>query len=287
MSDTIYHVGVSGGKDSAACLLWLRYKSGIDPADLIATFSDTGNEHDLTYQHVAYLSEHVHPIQTLKPPLDFYELAESKGRFPSARARFCTEHLKLNVTFEFLASLPDDNLVVTHSGVRADESPERAKLKEVDSIQMSSAYDYRELEVRRPLLTWTLDDVLAIHKEFDVLMNPLYKMGFRRVGCMPCVMSRKEEIRLIAHTFPDRIDRIRKLENKMGTATFFHANTVPLSQRSQDYTTKGGEEIKIATIDDVVRWSHTSHGGQQYPFEFEDGPNDGSRPCANKFGYCE
>ena len=30
-SNTIYHIGVSGGKDSAAALIWIVRESGIDP----------------------------------------------------------------------------------------------------------------------------------------------------------------------------------------------------------------------------------------------------------------
>lgn len=47
--DTIYHVGVSGGKDSGAVLLWMVHKSGIPREKINATFCDTGNEHERTH----------------------------------------------------------------------------------------------------------------------------------------------------------------------------------------------------------------------------------------------
>ena len=66
-SDAIYHVGVSGGKDSGAVLLWMVHESGIPRHQINATFCDTGNEHKHTYEQVRILSEKVHPIETLKP----------------------------------------------------------------------------------------------------------------------------------------------------------------------------------------------------------------------------
>ena len=54
-------VGISGGKDSGAVLLWLVYESGIPKHKINATFCDTGNEHEWTYQQVDMLSQKAHP----------------------------------------------------------------------------------------------------------------------------------------------------------------------------------------------------------------------------------
>lgn len=63
--NAIYHVGISGGKDSGAVLLWLVHESGIPRHQINATFCDTGNEHEHTYEQVRILHEQVHPIETL------------------------------------------------------------------------------------------------------------------------------------------------------------------------------------------------------------------------------
>lgn len=52
----IYHIGVSGGKDSTALLLWMVNESGIPREEMIATFRDTQNEARDTYDHIAMLS---------------------------------------------------------------------------------------------------------------------------------------------------------------------------------------------------------------------------------------
>ncbi|MCA1596115.1 MAG: phosphoadenosine phosphosulfate reductase family protein [Chloroflexi bacterium] len=257
------HIGISGGKDSTALMLWAVYESGYDRDSIRCTFCDTGNEVPETYAHVQMLADRVHPVETIYPELDFYELARKKGRFPSARARFCTQDLKLKPMKQHVDSLVEQGYdVLLHSGVRRGESAARAALSErgIDS--------YTFLNVYRPLLDWTIDDVWAIHRRYRIPPNPLYAMGMARVGCAPCIMSRKREIVNIAKRFPDRIDRIRDLE--AGGSSFFHANTVPASQRSRTWANKDGKVFQIATIDDVVRWSQTSRGGQQYQLDFDD-----------------
>lgn len=148
--DCLFHVGVSGGKDSTAVLLWMIHESGVPPEMIDATFADTGNEHEWTYEHIEWLSENVHPVTTLKPVRPFYELAAHKMRFPSSQRRFCTEHLKIKPTFAHITKLLATHArVVAVSGVRADESDSRKSALEWD-------YSGRLLTLQwRPIIRWT------------------------------------------------------------------------------------------------------------------------------------
>ncbi|MEI9961354.1 MAG: phosphoadenosine phosphosulfate reductase family protein [Limisphaerales bacterium] len=209
---TLFHVGVSGGKDSAAVLLWMIHESGIAREKIVASFCDISNDHPWTLQHVALLSKTVHPIETIYPQASFFELALEKKRFPSTKARFCTEHLKIYPTADHIQALKFSGWkVIAVSGVRADESADRAKLSEWDYSGNLFCYEWR------PLIRWTLNDVLAIHAKHNVPLNPLYALGAQRVGCWPCIMSRKAEIRIIALKFPERISEIRAAEQRFET----------------------------------------------------------------------
>jgi 3'-phosphoadenosine 5'-phosphosulfate sulfotransferase (PAPS reductase)/FAD synthetase len=138
-------------------------------------------------------------------------------------AQFCTEYLK-----KIPITLLQDELgakygkpVCSWQGVRWDESEGRSKL---------NYYDHSDdwLEVYRPILHLTRDDVFKLHKKFGIKRNPLYDMGFNRVGCFPCINSTKEEILLIHKMFPEHIEKValwEKLMKKIGLfddATFFH-----------------------------------------------------------------
>ena len=278
----IYHVGISGGKDSTALLLWAVNHSGF-PADKIhASFCDTGNEHQLTYDYIKMLSDKVHFIETITPPLDFYELAIKKMRFPSTKARFCTQQLKIFPTQNHIKQWQKQDLsVLLMSGVRANESEARSKLTEF-------AYDdYYFCDIYRPLLSWTIDKVWELHNQHGIPKNPLYDYGARRVGCFPCIMSNKLEIRNIAKNFPERIDKIREAEKITGRgktlSTFFSPSKVPSWFRSLKVITKKGVEVRVPTIDDVVDWSKTGmYKASQYEFDMQEIVS-----CESNIGMCE
>lgn len=304
MKETINHIGISGGKDSTALLLWAVHESRYPKESLRVTFCDTGNEHEFTYEYIRFLSERVHPVEWLKPELDFYQLARKKHRFPSVKARFCTTELKIKPSRDYIHDLLREGYEVRlHTGVRAAESADRAKLpeREFDPDFLTETY--------RPILTWKLADVLAIHDRYGIPPNPLYGLtrtlpwngepnpfygdGITRVGCYPCIMSRKSEIAKIARLTPERVEWLAAQEESIqgpyGYSSFFHRMTVPLAQRSKEITAKSGEVMKIATIRDVARWSKTSRGGVQYTLDFalQEAISDEPPSCASRYGMCE
>lgn len=258
----IYHIGISGGKDSTALLLWMMYESGIPREQMVATFCDTQNEAKETYGHIAMLSQKVFPVQWLETE-GFIQLAKRKGRFPSTKARFCTQELKLLPTMRFLDDLSERfDEVIPVSGVRRGESEARSKLQEWGDPLES----YFGLKEWRPLIDWQIEDVLAIHAKYGIPLNPLYGMGATRVGCFPCINSNKREMRMLATLFPERITQIRNWEkefdNLNGISTFFSPNKVPKRFCSKKITTAKGKPMRVCTIDDVVEWAKTGWRGK-------------------------
>jgi 3'-phosphoadenosine 5'-phosphosulfate sulfotransferase (PAPS reductase)/FAD synthetase len=283
----IYHVGISGGKDSTALLLWVVNESGIPLAQVRASFCDTGNEAPETYEFVKFLSEKVFPIQTIKPERDFYELAKWKKRFPSTRARFCTTELKTKPTREHAWKLKEEfGEIELLSGVRGSESLARSVLPE------RSLDGFFGLPVWRPLIRWTLADVWAIHERYRIKRNPLYDMGMKRVGCFPCIMSSKGEIMKMVERFPDRIAFLRERETEQGS-TFFPPTKTPERFRTGSCKTKDGRTVKLSLIDDVVAWAREgikdaaameAFNARQGNLELE---TDDTVVCDSSWGACE
>lgn len=183
-----------------------------------------------------------------------------EGRFPSSQRRFCTVELKiLTARQQVIDPLLDaGEQVESWQGVRAEESKDRAALPK-------RCIEDENLTIVRPLLRWPLSKVLAMHRRHNVPLNPLYKLGMYRVGCMPCIMSRKEEIYRISQRFPHHIDRIRDWErkvsqvSKLGGSTFFHKDGM------SDAVKSSRNLIALESgIDGMVRWSMTRRGGKQY-----------------------
>lgn len=306
-------VSMSGGKDSTATAILALERGG----DTRFLFADTGHEHDLTYEYLDYLRgalgieieavradftkqiEHKREVVLNKWVNDgavthaqaseivellvptgnpFLDLCLWKGRFPSSRARFCSEELKHRPLSLRQLELSREGEIWSWQGVRADESSSRAKLAETEQADIGWIY--------RPILHWTAAQVFAKHDEAGIKPNPLYKMGMSRVGCMPCIHARKSELAAIANRFPEEVARVAEWERiisrvaKGGTATFFHAST------DATIATKENDEISQEThgIDRIMDWAQTARGGRQR--DLIAAAQDHTM-CSSAYGLCE
>lgn len=200
----------------------------------------------------------------------FLDLCMVRGGFPSRKRQFCTEYLKRNPLTEYALSLIEEgNAVWSWQGVRADESPSRARLPSFEVVGGG-------LFVHRPILRWNVADVFEAHREAGIEPNPLYRQGMARVGCMPCINSSKAELRAIAQRFPEHVERIAEWERLVQSvtrpfspATFFHGSTT--------------NEVGAGVIK-VIDWAQTTRGGRQRDLlAVLDEPT----ACSSVHGLCE
>lgn len=274
-------VGFSGGIDSQAATLWVlnRYPK----EDVIVLNSPAGgNEHPLTTEHVEWFSKNVHPV-TVVPALirdmwvkeetchehgldpdaelTFLKMVEIKGRFPSRMAQFCTEKLKLVPIRRWVKSNVSGEFE-RYAGVRRDESPARERT-------VARCWDdFFRCFVNHVIYDWTKQMAFDYVQSHGQQINPLYKLGFKRVGCAPCINSGKDDILAWSQRAPEMIDKVDGWEKQTGR-TFF-APCVP------------GMEINF--VRDVVAWAQTDRGGKQ--------PNmfrvlDDRPACESAYGLCE
>jgi phosphoadenosine phosphosulfate reductase len=68
------------------------------------------------------------------------------------------------------------------SGIRRDQTPERAKARILE-LQEDGL-----LKIN-PLLNWTKADVDAYIKRYELPAHPLLEKGYRSVGCAPCTLA--------------------------------------------------------------------------------------------------
>ena len=270
---------VSGGKDSAAMSLYLT-ELGLEHERV---FMDTKWEHALTYEYLrGPLTKALGPITELQPALGMEQLILKKGMFPSRVRRFCTQELKVRPLFKYLNDrVAGGEDVLNTVGIRAAESRARSQMAE---WEWSEGLD---CEVWRPIIAWSEQDVIDIHKRHGLAPNPLYLMGASRVGCWPCIYARKDEIRMVADTDPARIDFIRDLEERVTAA--MRARVAARGEERTDgfapsfFGLSVGDTRQCAPIDKVVAWSRTAKGGQNLAL-FAPGPQD--EGCA-RWGLCE
>lgn len=229
-------------------------------------------------------------IDALKPTGNpFLDLCIWKGRFPSTRARFCSQELKHEPLDEFMRPLfKQYSTVISWQGVRADESLNRRDLPMYDVEIGSWEPEPKGWLIYRPIIDWTAQDVFAQHRKSGVRWNPLYEHGMSRVGCMPCIHAKKQELMAILREFPEEIARVSEWEqivgraSKRGISTFFGADTIAGN------STKG-DEVDLSThgIDAVIEWSQTSRGGRQYDLINAIDITDDTPKCTSVYGLCE
>ena len=118
-------VAYSGGKDSQAALIWSVKQYGLKNVE--AVFCDTGWENDVTYKHIIETTQAMGvKLVTLKSSKynGMVDLALKKQRFPSTRARFCTEELKTKPFIDYVLDHKEHLLII--QGIRANESASRS-----------------------------------------------------------------------------------------------------------------------------------------------------------------
>lgn len=280
-------VGFSGGIDSQACARWVLNRFPVE--DVILTNSNAGGWEDpLTIEFIEQYSAAVHPVVTVQAivsdmwetpgfaetkgldgsaVLTFEEMCRIKGRPPSRKAQFCTTILKLIpqrrwIREQFGVGGPFEGQdFVRYKGVRRDESNTRR------GTPLETYDDWFDCQTFAPLFDWTKKMCFDFVESHAEAINPLYRMGFNRVGCAPCINSSKEDILNWHIRRPEMIEKVRGLEERTGRTFFFPVDRDSVPNK----------------IDEVVRWAKTSRGGSQYRLDvMNERPN-----CESKYGLCE
>jgi len=289
----LHVLSLSGGKDSTAAALWLR-EQGIQHVRL---FMDTGWEHASLYEHLDYLEEQLGPIVRIKSKIgvpegyaaDVAALEERIGRpspmirwtvkkamFPSRVRRWCTQELKVRPFLRWVDEQDAD--IVNVVGIRAEESLARSGLPEREAMPGAE-----HIEVWRPLIRWTEQDVIDIHTRHSVRPCKLYLEGASRVGCWPCIMARKSELRMLGED-DVRVSVIRDLEALVARVVqdrkHMH-DTPPTFYQARAPSDSG--TYPCVPIDKVLEWARTGMGGRQFEL-FAASPREAG---CTRWGLCD
>lgn len=306
---------VSGGKDSAYLSL-LLHEAGIEHQRI---FMDVGWEHPRTYEYLrGPLTAKLGPILELRAEVHFtanevnriltaiddlplvsaqfwagspmVAMCLKKSLFPmGAKKRWCTDLLKKDVAFRHFETLIDGGAeVVNCIGIRAAESEMRARDLRWEPLEWSRRNgQHYDCDVFRPALDATIGDVVAMHQRHGLAPNPLYlQRGIERVGCAPCVNERKESLRTLADTLPERIDLLRELETAVTRLAAIRLAGQEI--RSENWHDPAWFVVSgkgCVPIDKMVEWSRTLRGGKHEDRSLQLFPNlnDG---CM-RWGLCE
>lgn len=278
----------SGGKDSQACLIQACKEFGTN--NIEAVFCDTGWEHHLTYEHVKNVTESLGVrLVTLKSKVGgFEDLCKRMKWFPDTEHRMCTVQLKIQPQIDYMLTHDEDLVII--QGIRAAESVSRSKMpcsadyfKEYfDAENKKSLYrkndvikwcKHHKATVERPMIGMSAQEVIDYILKNGQQPNPLYKQGFSRVGCFPCIYAKLSEVKAMRHDIEyvarvvrleDEINKIRK-EKK---AQFQYSSLFAKGKIPERFCKKYGNGIPA--FEDVIKYV-SRYDAQLDLFEPEEG----------------
>jgi len=289
-------IAFSGGKDSQACLIWAAKQFGAK--NIISVFCDTKWENPITYDHINYVVNDLgitHMSISSNKYDGFLDLAKKKKRFPSTKARFCTIELKSKPMIDYVLNVDDNMLFI--QGIRAQESHSRSQMNKqctyfkyyyepygYDKKGKPKYHTYRKKDVLafrekyiddilRPVFDWSAHEVIDFIVKNGQYPNPLYKQGFSRVGCFPCIMSGHNDIKQVINRYPEIIEKLRKFEIKYGSS-FFKPDYIP-----KKYCSGISKGIPYPLLKDVVKYINNKNA----TIDMFNEPTS----CMSFYGLCE
>lgn len=199
-----YVVGYSGGKDSEVLVdLFIKAK-----VRFIIIHNHTGLDAPETVYFIRkkfkQWREQGIDCRIYYPEKTFWQLCKERKMLPTRVARFCCAELKER-------NIPELKFATHAFGVRRTESVKRAQHRDsietrrtekyntqqhfhfdkAEEVRQTSACYTNKYFIVNPIAYWTENEVWDYIKANKIEYNPLYDLGFKRVGCIGCPMAGK------------------------------------------------------------------------------------------------
>lgn len=228
----------SGGKDSQVVLdLCTR---AIPPTDFEVIYSDTGYELppslDLYKQVQRYYKERFPALKFTttrnhESVLNYWD----KIGTPSDTHRWCCSVMKTAPLYRSLKVEGNKQAkVLAFEGVRAEESTRRSNYDRIGKgVKHATTIN------ARPILKWNTAEIFIYLMKYDLPINPAYRQGITRVGCVVCPF---------ASEWNEHIANVK-----------YHENIAPFVHRLEEYTKRAG----VKDVDVFIKegnWKRRSSG---------------------------
>lgn len=207
-------INFSGGKDSSAMLAYIC-ETWPDVHKHVV-FADTGWEHpDAVEWSESIVARFGLPLHVVRNPnKDFFSMVRNRGMFPSPAQRQCTSDLKRGPIQTWIRRNCNESLIVNCMGLRAEESPARAK-KEPAALNKALTIQRRTVWDWLPIHGWTEGQVRGYLADRDIPLHPVYRY-LNRFSCQVCIYMTQRDLRAVREHNPLAFQRIADLEQEIG-----------------------------------------------------------------------
>lgn len=245
----------SAGKDSQAMLdyvAWVVRTHGIDSRRIVVVHADLGRVEwpgtkelaEEQARHYSWRFEVVKRRTAAGQYQDLLQHIEARGMFPSPAARYCTSDHKRDPIKTLWTRLIDEagpgrHVLVNAMGIRADESPARAK-KESWAEDAAGSNGKRQVFQWLPIHGWNKDQVWSRIHASGVRHHSAYDLGMPRLSCCFCIYSPPSALRLAARHNPELLAQYVEVEKKIGHKFRVNLPLAEVQRTAHDDDAEGG-----------------------------------------------
>ncbi|MCR6693219.1 MAG: phosphoadenosine phosphosulfate reductase family protein [archaeon YNP-LCB-003-016] len=196
-------VAFSGGKDSLVVLHLALETLG---PDIPVIFNNTTIEFPETIQYVLNLSKMWgFKLHVTNPNRNFFSAVKEHG-WATHENRWCCKPYKDEPAYKYMI---EHGIMAEITGVTRTESFYRRYLKPFTMPKK----DPPILRIN-PIYDWNSQEVWRYIKERNLPYNPLYNMGYQRIGCWCCPLKGISHYRRMQKTHPNLYSFLKNFEPK-------------------------------------------------------------------------
>lgn len=221
-------VNSSGGKDSQAALdvvVEAADEAGIR-ARVVVVHADLGRvewpgTRELAEQHARHYGLRFEVVRNRNWD-DLLAQVRARGMWPDAAARYCTSGFKRDQVKRVMTRLVDEldldrpARILNVLGMRAEESPARAKLLPFVQDAAASTKTTRHVDRWLPILEFTASDVWDRIALAGTTPHWAYRAGMPRLSCSFCVLASRSALVRAAQLRPDLAAELVEIEAEIG-----------------------------------------------------------------------
>lgn len=221
----IFYVSHSGGKDSQA--MYAILSCYVPDEQICVVHADLGEiEWEGVQDHIRATINH--PLHVVSANKTFFDMVERRSvnrpdvpSWPSSAHRQCTSDLKRGPIHKFIRNDMKNRgatLALNCTGIRAEESPSRAK-KEPLKLNKSLSVAGREVYEYMPIHHITTQEVFASIATANQKPFWAYSEN-KRLSCVFCIMGCDNDLQHGARQRPDLYQKYLELERSTGWTMF-------------------------------------------------------------------
>lgn len=159
-----------------------------------------------------------------RPQGDLLDHARARGMWPGPATRYCTSDHKRGQAMKVMTMLVREFCdkhgkqrvrILNCLGMRAEESPSRAKMEAFELNKKATTKTTREVFTWLPIQDWTEVEVWKRIKKSGVRHHYAYDRGMPRLSCCFCIFAPKPALMIAARENPELFEEYLAVEKEI------------------------------------------------------------------------